>query len=459
VTEESVYGDIPAYLARDAEPEASLADRLEGAFGHAVEIPAYAETDSLFETLGSVPEGPLGEVLIVVVLNARAGAPAAAHAANALARERIAALASAVEVISEAPPARLFTYARGRLLLIDRAVPGHYFPPGQGIGLARKVGCDVILGLRNSGRLASPWIHATDADVRLPNDYFEQMSDVDAHSTAAAVYSFEHRFPEDEDLARASRIFEISLRYNTLGLAWAGSPYAYEHLGSCLTVGAWSYAKTGGFPRVNAIEDFTVLNGLAKIGSIRRLAGTPIGLEGRISTRVPVSTGRALEQLVEKKGAAAAFELHHPLVYAHLAAWLRVLGAIARRSRDLEAPLAELPRGNPFFRADLLEDVLGQIGAFEAVREAIAEPADATTLHHRLHRSFDAFRTRELLDGLRDGGLASLPFREALSEAPFTGLSAFPEDDLETLRRLLAEEERTLALFPAGVPVLELDQA
>lgn len=458
MTEESVYGDIPAYLARDAEPEASLADRLEGSFGHALEIPAYAETDSLFETLGSVPEGPLGEVLIVVVLNARAGAPAAAHAANALARERIAALASSSAVISEAPPASLFTYPRGRLLLIDRAVPGHYFPPGQGIGLARKVGCDVILRLRESGRLTSPWIHATDADVRLPNDYFEQMTEVEP-VVAAAVYAFEHRFPDDEDLARAGRIFEISLRYNTLGLAWAGSPYAYEHLGSCLAVGAWSYAKTGGFPRVNAIEDFTMLNDLARMGQIRRLAGTPIELEGRISARVPVSTGRALEQLVEKKGAAAAFELHHPLVYAHLAAWLRVLGAIARRSGDLEAPLAELPRGNPFFRADLLEEVLGRIGAFESVREAIAEPADPTMLLHRLHRSFDAFRTRELLDGLRDGGLVSLPFREALSEAPFTGLAAFPEDDLETLRRLLAEEERTLAIVPAGVPVLEVDQA
>lgn len=459
MTEESVYGVIPAYLARDAEPEASLAEGLEGSFGHAVEIPAYAETDSLFDTLGSVPEGPLGEVLIVVVLNARTNAPAAAHEANAVAREKIAALASAAEVISEAPPARLFTYPRGRLLLIDRALPGHYLPAGQGIGLARKIGCDVILRLRESGRLASPWIHATDADVRLPNDYFEQMSDVEPHFTAAAVYAFEHRFPDDEDLARAGRIFEISLRYNTLGLAWAGSPYGYEYLGSCLAIGASSYAQTGGFPRVNAIEDFTMLNDLAKLGSIQRLAGTPIELEGRISARVPVSTGRALEQLVEKKGAAAAFELHHPLVYAHLAAWLRVLGAIARRSGDLEAPLAELPRGNPFFRADLLEDVLGQIGAFEAVREAIAEPADGTMLLHRLHRSFDAFRTRELLDGLRDGGLVSLPFREALSEAPFTGLSAFPEDDLETLRRLLAAEERTLAVVPAGVPVLEVDQA
>jgi hypothetical protein len=44
-------------------------------------------------------------------------------------------------------------------------------------------------------------------------------------------------------------------------------------------------------------------------------------------------------------------------------------------------------------------------------------------------------------------------------EAPFTGLADSTEDDLETLRRLLAEEEKTLARFPAGVPALEPDRA
>ena len=228
-----------------------------------------------------------------------------------------------------------------------------------------------MLRLHGSGRLASPWIHATDADVRLPGDYFEQVDDVPSETTAAAVYSFEHRFGDDPELARAGRIYEISLRYSTLGLAWAGSPYAYESLGSCLAVGGEMYAQAGGFPRVNAIEDFTMLNALAKIGSIARLAGSPIGLEGRISTRVPVSTGQALSKLVGKKGAAAGFELHHPIVFAHLAAWLRVLGAIARRRGDLEAPLRELPRGSPFFRADLLEETLGDMGAFEAVRHLL----------------------------------------------------------------------------------------
>lgn len=450
---------ISRYLSRSAEPEAALLERFEGSFGHAIEVPAYAETDSLFQTLGSVPEGPFGEVLIVLVLNARADSPAEVHERNRIARERIAAEALESRTVGRGPDAVLFSYPRGKVLMIDRAIPGHFLPAGQGVGLARKIGCDLMLALGESGRLASPWIHATDADVRLPNDYFEQIGRVRLDRTSAAVYSFEHCFPPEEDLARAGRLFEISLRYNVLGLAWAGSPYAYQSLGSCFAIAPWAYAQVGGFPRVNAIEDVTIANSLAKIGSIERLAGTPIGLEGRLSARVPVSTGQALSKLVAKKERGAGFELHHPIVFAHLAAWLRVLGAIARRGGDLEAPLDELPRGNPFFRADLLEESLGKMGAFEAVRESIAEPGDEETVLRRLHVWFDAFRTRRLMDDLKDAGLASLPLRAALSEAPFTGLVDSTDDDLETLRRFLAEEEKTLGRVAAGVPALELDRA
>jgi hypothetical protein len=454
-----VSDKIDRYLGRDAEPEAAFADALEGSFGHAIEVPAYAETDSLFETLASVPAAPRGDVLIVVVLNARADSPEEVHEANRVARERITAMAAPATVLSRTPDVRLFEHSRGRLLTIDRAVPGQYLPAGQGIGLARKIGCDLVLRLHASGRLASPWIHATDADVRLPADYFDQIAGVNPDATSAAIYAFEHRFPEDEDLARAGRLHEISLRYATLGLAWAGSPYAYESLGSCFALSPWAYAEVGGFPRRNSLEDFAIANDLAKIGSIQRLSGSPIELEGRISTRVPISTGQTLSKLVQKKGAASGFELHHPIVFAHLAAWLRLLGAIARQGGDLEAPLRELPRGNPFFRADLLEETLGEMGAFEAVREAIAEPADEETMLRRLHAGFDAFQTRKLLDALRDAGFPSLDFREALSEAPFTGLTASTEDSLETLRFLLAEEEGRLSVVPAGIPAMEIDRA
>jgi hypothetical protein len=440
---------ITRYLDHDSEPEAALAERVSATFGHAIEIPAYGERESLARTLASVPRGPSGDVLIVVVLNARKSSPPEVHEANGLARQMFAAL-GAPEVLSKSPDALLYPDRRGRVLLIDRATPESWLPAGQGVGLARKIGCDLVLRLHATGRLGSPWIHATDADVELPADYFDQVGNLDASSTAAAVYSFEHRFPADEALATAGRLYEILLRYNTLGLAWAGSPYAYPGLGSCLAIPARAYAEVGGFPKKNALEDVTILDALARVGGIERLAGAPILLDGRISTRVPISTGKALSDLVRQPAAEASFRLPHPLAFAHLGAWIRVLDALARRGAD--ALLAELPRGNPFFRADLLEEALTEMGAFAAVREAIREPGDATTVLHRLHGWFDAFRTKELLDALGKGGLPPLPFRQALAEAPFTGLVDSTEDDLEFLRSALADEEKKLAVHPAGVP-------
>jgi len=450
---------VEKYLAGGVESEAALADKLDEEFGHALQIPAYAETESFMETLGSVPAGPMGPVLIVTVINARADSPGYVHEANGIAREQIARLFSSVRTVSVDPPAQLFDHPHGSLLVIDRAAPGRYLPAGQGVGLARKIGCDLLLRLRADRRIASPWIHATDADTVLPGDYFEQVAHVEAERTAAALYFFEHRFSRDESLARAGRLYEISLRYHTLGLAWAGSPYAYQSMGSCLAMRASAYAEVGGFPKRSEIEDFTILNELAKIGPIERLAGNPVGLAGRISTRVPTSTGRALSELVGKRGAQESFRLRHPVAYAHLAAWIRVLGAIARRADDLEAPLSALPRGNPFFRADLLEEALRNVGAFAAVQTAIRYPGDETTLLRRLHSSFDAFSTRDLLDALADGGMTSLAYREALSEAPFTGLADSSEEDVEELRMALAREERVLSAAPAGVPSLEAAQA
>lgn len=446
---------IAKYLAHYAEPETPAGPRLTGEFGHALAVPAYAEAESLFSMLGSVRTGPLGSVLVILVLNARSDSPAQAHRLNEAARERLARELPAPILLSEEPPIRAFPLSAGTLLLIDRAAPGHLLPAGEGVGLARKIGCDVALALRAAGRLASAWIHTTDADAVLPADYFDRIGSVEARGAGAAIYPFEHRFDPDLQLARAGRLYDLSLRYYVLGLAWAGSPYAYQSMGSCIAVPADAYAKVRGFPKRNALEDFYALNKLAKVGRVARLSGEPLLLEGRVSDRVPISTGRALGDLVSGRRALSTFRLYHPIVFAHVAAWIRVLAAIARSGGDLEKLLAELPAANPFFRSDLLEDALQRMGAFHAVREAVRKSGDERTLLRHLHTWFDAFRTLRLIHALRDGGFSSLPYREALAEAPFTELSASTEEDVETLRQALEAEERKLAGSAAGVPATE----
>lgn len=455
---------VSQYLARHAEPEAGAAERLEASFANAVVIPAYGEGQSLFDTLGSVPRGARGETLVVVVLNARADSAASVHEANRTASARLAESARSARELSADPPVLALDYPNGTVVVVDRAGPGRFLPEGQGVGLARKIGNDLVLRLHAAGRLASPWIHNTDADTLLADDLFDQTERLGDEGLAAALYFYEHRLSPEPDLALAARLYEISLRYYVLGLAWSGSPYAYQAMGSCLAVRSRAYAAVRGFPRKNAAEDFYALDKLAKVGGIARLSGTPFLLEGRVSTRVPFGTGKALSDLLEKKGALAGFRLYHPLAFAHLAAWLRALGAVARSGGRLEAALEELPRENPFFRTDLLVGALEKTGAFAALREAIARSGDAprrgnaareATMLRHFHTWFDAFRTLKLIRALQSGGLAALPWREALTEAPFTGLSASTQDEPEKLRAMLAAEERKLSATLAGVPAVE----
>ncbi len=464
---------VAQYLARQAEPEAKiLADGgLRETYGHALVIPAYGETESLFRLLGSVPAGPRGNVLIVLVLNARADSPARVHEANAFVRDRLTRELPEIETLSGTPSIRAHRLPAGMLVEIDRAAAPHFLPEKQGVGLARKIGNDAVLALRSEGRVASPWIHNTDADTLLPRDYFDQLEPVSPSPSpspspppspsgvGAAIYFYEHRFDEDPALAEAGRLYEISLRYYVLGLAWAGSPYAYQSMGSCLAIPSESYAAVRGFPKKNAAEDFYVLDKLAKVGEIVRLAGTPLVLEGRPSDRVPFGTGRALRDLTGRRGGLDHFRLFHPLVFGHLAAWLRVLSAVARSRGDLAAGFRELPAGTPFFRADLIEDALTRMGAFDAIRRAVAETPDPPALLRRLHTWFDAFRTLKFIHALRDGGFPSIPYRQALTEAPFTNLvsSALADEDAESFRRQLAEEERRLAATRAGVTAVAVE--
>ena len=96
----------------------------------------------------------------------------------------------------------------------------------------------------------------------------------------------------------------------------------------------------------------------------------------------------------------------------------------------MEAALDELPRGNPFFKTEALLAALEKMKAIEAMREAIARSgATRATMRRHFHTWFDAFRTLKLVHALRDAGLPSMPWRQALAEAPFAGLAASTQEE------------------------------
>jgi hypothetical protein len=418
------------YLERYAEPESRLADGL-GAFGHALVVPAYGEGSLLIDMLRSVPRGALGDVLVVVVVNGRESSPAWVHEENGRVVARIRE-AFGDEELGQRPMARLFAFEPGRILVVDRAGPGRCLPEGQGVGLARKIGSDLAARLHATGRLASPFVHSTDADAILPPDYFERVGRPDA---SALVYPFSHVPDPDPALARAVLLYEISLRYYVLGLAFAGSPWAHHTIGSTIAARAGAYVRVRGFPKRDAAEDFYLLSKLAKVGTIASLAGRPIALRGRTSDRVPFGTGAAVRRIAAP--GATPFTMYDPRLFVYLRAWLRALG-------DLEGDVREACAVESLDPAPL-DAATADLGAAEAIASARRRSTSVEAARRHIVTWFDAFRTLKLLHGLQRAGLGPLSWSDALREAPFTREAWIPGDDLDRLAELcerLASMER-----------------
>jgi hypothetical protein len=423
------------YLARYAEPEARELENFAGRFGHVVTIPAYGEGTDLHDAIASVPAGPLGEVLIVLVVNGRADSPPTVRDANLTVLDTLCGSGGPIQSIAR--NATLRAHPRGALLLVDRASQGRELPARQGVGLARKIAADIALALWMRGHVASPWIHCTDADVELPIDYFEAPARLDSKTAVAALaYPFRH-----VNASREALEYEISLRYYVAGLRFAESPYAFHTIGSTLAVRADAYAQVRGFPKRQAAEDFYLLNKLAKVGAVETLEGLPIRVSARTSNRTPFGTGRALERAKQQGDKRAPLLVYHPEVFANLAAWLRTLHALAEAgsASDPADLLAKQTGSWATEHPERLRSALDRTGAWAAARRALERSKQITTRKKHLQTAFDGFQTLKLIHALRESGLASTPLRDALSRAPF--IHAPAHAPLEEIREQLAGAE------------------
>jgi hypothetical protein len=420
---------IRKYLQRWAEPEARVVPRSEARFAQALVVPLCDEEPSFMQgLLPALRAQP--DTLLIVVVNATAAAAASTHQANArLLRE----LCRGGDGEQWAPGVHLQRGAEGAVLWIDRCSAGRHLPPREGVGLARKIGCDVALAACQLGVLHSPWIATTDADVTLPADYFARFAEVPP-ATAAVCFDFAHQPCEDAALSAATLGYEAYLRYYVLGLHWAGSPYAFHSLGSCLGVHAEYYAQGRGFPRRLAGEDFHLLAKLAKLAPVQRLQGVPIEIRSRRSARAPFGTGARVHTLLD---GSRPLLFHDPDVFEVLQRVLQGLEGWAERAEDarFQNALDVLPAGRGRVCAQLLAQ-LGIATAFDHAREL---GSDAASRLRHLLVWFDALKTLRLLRALGGQVLPEVPWSTALARAPFLG----------ALREQLAPcDDPALALAP-----------
>lgn len=310
----------------------------------------------------------------------------------------------------------------GRLdvLRVDCVRGARRFGREDGVGLARKLGADLVLRLHQLGMLRSAWIHCTDADARLPAEHFERVANIAAgDGVVATVAPFWHVPGDDPATDEATAHYELSLRYYVAGLRFAASPFAFQTIGSLISVSCSAYASVRGFPRRQAGEDFYLLNKLAKLGVVRELGGAPVEIRSRRSSRVPFGTGPAVEALL----GGHALQVYDPRVFEALAQVLRALaqvasgegiGALTRVTQELDA---------------------AQLRACLAAATTLVERYPARQLEQRLRERFDGFRTLKLIHELTATRWPKLAWADAVARASFIGFAA--ELSLDEQRRAL----------------------
>lgn len=398
--------------------------RIEGCaevnFSGAVVIPALAEEENLFATLSSLAANPpelLARFLVLVVVNHREDAPPPDRENNLRTLARLGA-----------PPPELTPV---RLASVDAASPGLEMPAkGGGVGLARKIGLDLALQRLDHGG-EKPLLLCLDADTLVEPTYLLALVRHFLGTTdGGATIPFRHqpgRTPEEE---AAIVSYELFLRHYVLGLKVAGSPYAFQTVGSAMACTADAYVKSGGMNTRAAGEDFYFLQHLSRTSGVAPVRGTVVHPSPRPSHRVPFGTGRTVSRSLA--GDAAAITFYRPECFLILAQWLSMAG------KSLESSPDEILREAETISAHLA-DYLADI--------RFPETWDGLRRNHRtpdrllrgFHGWFDGLRTMKLIHHLsakefpRCGPGESVPgLLRMAGEEPLED----PGAQLELLRRM-----------------------
>lgn len=360
-------------------------------------IPALAEGDELFATLealaGNEPRA-LAQLLVLIIVNHRCDAPPELKRQNRADLERLRAYAT-----SRAKSSLL------NLGWIDAAGENTCLPANRGgVGMARKIGADLVLPYLHS---ASLLIHL-DADTHTQDNYASTLLDYALqNSFYAGVVDFAHRRCSAVTQQRATEDYELHMRCHVAALCWAGSPYAYPSIGSTMVSRAYAYVRAGGMNMRQAGEDFYFMQQLAKTGGIAPINETRVFPAGRISTRTPFGTGQSIRQACVD---GTPLRLFYPFAcYTALHYWLQLVttNPDAEAAHLLRLIHREYKDGAQFLRAAGFERTWARLQSNHAC---------ADKRIHAFHEWFDALKTWRFIRTLGEQLGGTLTAHTALGE-------------------------------------------
>ena len=292
------------------------------------------------------------------------------------------------------------------VIVVDRVSAPWRLNPKQGVGLARKIGTDLALALIEQGRIHSPWILQTDADVALPPTYTDLVHEA-SQQILSGVKIFPHtHFSDDPTLHFAARLYDQHMDYYVAGLSAAGSSYAHHSLGSTIAVHAATYAAIRGYPKRSAGEDFYLLNKARKIAPIETLAEPLLIIEARLSERVPFGTGPALRDIVatlRSDPGGDGYLSYHPKCFEALGSAVRAL------NRWAEEPAVAMD-------VDIAERLCAL--GFERFKNNLArQPTTTAKRLQSVHDWFDGLKTLQFVHGMQSVW-PDCPLQHTLAQSP-----------------------------------------
>ncbi|WP_075185919.1 hypothetical protein [Teredinibacter haidensis] len=401
--------NLGKYLQQYSETEVTHLDTFpEKAFEYCIVIPARDESTEWLQRFISAFDQSQHNILLILVIN-RPETQTDNTSNNELARK-----ARAIFATNHWQKANLYfgSSHNCHLLLVDR-FSSQPIPTKQGVGLARKIGCDLACELYRKQRLNSSWIFSSDADAHLPDDYFLAAKHYFTHTASALVFDFHHKSDQQNPHAsdtclQATLLYERSLKYFRKGLSFAESPYAFYTLGSTLAVSIHHYVQSRGFPKRAGGEDFYLLNKLAKLGDVVFAKTICVEISARQSQRVPFGTGPAVEKILQLEKPSEDYHYYNAGIFVELRRWLQSIDTLWQALQTGAAPLEALPEN--------IRKTVTVLGSEKFLTHARSHCKSLHAFRTQFHQWFDAFLTLKFIHHLQQNGFPPQPLHKAINQ-------------------------------------------
>ncbi len=386
---------VERYLKKFSYPKWSISNDSNKLFDNIIVIPALAEFENLPECLSSLENNDnvlLERTLILIVVNNSENSP------------------EEVKVNNEQTIKFLNNYeSKLNLSFIDAATKGKELPDKfAGVGLARKIGCDLALTKFDYSSDRKKIIFFLDADCVVSPDYLSKVTELFHNKDlSSAVVEYEHRYEENSPEEEAIICYEIFLRYHKLGLKYAQSYYDYHTIGSTIVCDVESYIKAGGMNRRKAGEDYYFLEKLAKQNKIYTIRDALVYPSARKSWRVPFGTGQRITRHLSNK--QNEYVAYHPDSFRILKEWLEFF-------RDEEAIILKKILSGAERIHPLLNNFLIANRFQKDWQRILRNNSLISEIQKQKLFWFDAFRTLKLIHFLRENAFPNINLFDAVDE-------------------------------------------